>query len=122
VVIVVRLHYSQPRQAFAQRRLPRRGNSATSMSAFARDSATRSRPRRTNSKRKCRRRCQVSFGRFCRLDEMVLGVVGRGLLLLSSSERFPFEGLGLHFNFSFQTPIRASGFIDRSDNLTYSSA
>ena len=45
-----------------------------------------------------------------------------GLLLLSSSERYPFEGLGLPFNFSFQTPIRASGFIDRSDNLTYSSA
>ena len=35
---------------------------------------------------------------------------------------FPFEGLGLQFDFSFQTPIRASEFMKRSDNLTYSSA
>ena len=34
-----------------------------------------------------------------------------GLLLLASLERFSFEGLGLQFYFSFQTPIRASEFM-----------
>ena len=40
-------------------------------------------------------------------------------LLLGSWERFPFEGWAEQFCFSFQTPIRASEFIKRSDNLTY---
>jgi hypothetical protein len=47
---------------------------------------------------------------------------GKAAGLLMSLERFHFEGLGLVFYFSFQTPIRASGFMDRSDNLTYLSA
>ena len=34
-----------------------------------------------------------------------------GSLLLVSLERFSFEGLGLQFYFSFQTPIRASEFM-----------
>ena len=45
-----------------------------------------------------------------------------GVAMKASLERFPFEGLGLQFYFSFQTPIRASEFMKRSDNLTYSSA
>ena len=45
-----------------------------------------------------------------------------GVAMKASLERFPFEGLGLQFYFSFQTPIRASELLRRSDNLTYSSA
>ena len=42
--------------------------------------------------------------------------------LCRSLERFPFKGMGLKLCLSFQTPIRESGFIDRSEDLTYSSA
>ena len=34
-----------------------------------------------------------------------------GVVLLVSLERFSFEGFGLQFDFSFQTPIRASEFM-----------
>jgi hypothetical protein len=45
-----------------------------------------------------------------------------GVVAVEFFGTLPLRGIGLTFNFSFQTPIRASGFIDRSDNLTYSSA
>jgi hypothetical protein len=67
----------------------------------------------------------VSLEDLAILDEMVLfegsGSLS-GLLLVGSWERFPFEGWAEEFCFSVQTPIRASEFMKRSDNLTYSSA
>src|SRR5262245_54089228 len=45
-----------------------------------------------------------------------------GLLLVGSWQRLPFEGWAEEFCFSVQTPIGASEFMKRSDNLTYSSA
>jgi hypothetical protein len=40
----------------------------------------------------------------------------------ASLERFSFEGLGLQFYFSFKLLSVHPNFIERSDNLTYSSA
>ena len=77
-------------------------------------------------------RCQVSFGRFIvdfirwflgcwqafltapltRRESQARGAVGKVCRVFEcwSLERFHFEGLGLRFCLSFQTPIRASEF------------
>ena len=45
-----------------------------------------------------------------------------GLLPLALGNAFPSKDWAEPFSFSFQTPIRASEFMKRSANLTYSSA